>query len=298
VLIRRKTDERGCFTRRSIVSLSEDLKAFALGDLDMDYVGISSVERLSEAPEGYRPTDLLPGAKSIVVMAVRLLEGAVQAIFRAHEDGLRHALCIYGSHGYVLTPNLSLNFAGYRMARFLEKMGFIATPLPSGPGGGGVPFSHRHAAVAAGLGELGWSGLLITPDYGPRVRLVSVITKADIEPDPLYQGPRLCDPVSCGVCVATCPMGALGTEQTNTVVIGGKLYEYGVTNIIKCFAGIEGLTKKTLGFKDLPIPENPTWDDIDKARDQIDPRQTREAILINRPTYYCGKCLAYCPAGR
>lgn len=82
------------------------------------------------------------------------------------------------------------------------------------------------------------------------------------------------------------------------MVIGGKLYEYGVTNIIKCFAGIEGLTKKTLGFKDLPIPENPTWDDIDKAREQIDPRQTREAILINRPTYYCGKCLAYCPAGR
>ena len=125
-----------------------------------------------------------------------------------------------------------------------------------------------------------------------------VITKADIEPDPLYQGPRICDPASCGVCIATCPMGALGTERTNTVVIGGKAYEYGVTNTIKCFAGIEGLLKKTLGFKDLPIPEDPTWDDISKAREQIDPRQAREAILINRPTYYCGKCLAHCPAGK
>ena len=76
------------------MGLSDDVKAFALRDLDMDYVGISSVERLSGAPEGYRPTDLLPGAKSVVVMAVRLLEGATQAIFRAHEDGLRQALCI------------------------------------------------------------------------------------------------------------------------------------------------------------------------------------------------------------
>lgn len=278
--------------------MSDDLKAFAIKDLDMDYVGVSSVERFSEAPQGYRPTDLLPGAKSVVVMAVRLLEGAVQAIFRAHEEGLRHALYIYGTHGYLLTPNLSLNFAAYGMARFLEKKGCAATPLPSGPGGGGVAFSHRHAAVAAGLGELGWSGLFLTPDYGPRVRLVSVITKADIEPDPLYEGPRLCDPASCGVCIAMCPMGALGTERTNTIVIGGKAYEYGVTNIVKCFAGIEGLVKKTLGLKDLPVPEHPTWDDIDKAREQIDPRQAREAILINRPTYYCGKCLAYCPAGK
>jgi hypothetical protein len=153
VLIRRKTDERGCFTRRSIVSLSEDLKAFALGDLDMDYVGISSVERLSEAPEGYRPTDLLPGAKSIVVMAVRLLEGAVQAIFRAHEDGLRHALCIYGSHGYVLTPNLSLNFAGYRMARK-----WASLPHPFHPDQGEAAFLSATGTRRLQQASANWAG--------------------------------------------------------------------------------------------------------------------------------------------
>ena len=62
----------------------------------MDYCGIANVERLSGAPQGNRPTDLLPGAKSVVVMAVKLSLGAVQTIFRAHEDGLRHAMCIYG----------------------------------------------------------------------------------------------------------------------------------------------------------------------------------------------------------
>jgi len=279
------------------VSLTDEVKSFACDELDVDYVGISDVERLAGAPVGHRPMDLLPGARSVVVMAVRLTEGAVQAIFRAYEDGLRHAQCIYGTHGYALTPNLHLKFASYRMARFLEKKGFVTTPLPSGPGGGGVPFSHRHAAVAAGLGEFGWSGLFLTTDYGPRVRLVSAITRADLEPDPLYDGPALCDVSACGVCVSVCPSGALTEERSTTVMIGGKSVEYGVTDVVKCRVGIEGLQKKSLGFKDLPIPENPTQADIEKAREQIDPRQVSESILINRATWYCGKCLAYCPAG-
>lgn len=281
------------------MSLTGEVKEFATEDLDMDYTGIASVGRLSGAPEGHRPTDLLPGAKSVIVMAVRLSQGAVQAIFRAYEDGLRHAQCIYGTHGYALTPNLHLKFAAYRMARFLEKKGYISTPLPSGPGAGGAPFSHRHAAVAAGLGEFGWLSIVVTPDCGPRVRLVSVITRAELEPDPLYQGPKLCDPTKCDICVKICPTNAISEKESKSVVMGNRTYEYGQVNFAKCRVGSEGLLKKTLGFKDLPIPENPTWEDIDKARQNIDPRQLQEAILpADRATWYCGKCLAYCPVGQ
>ncbi|MBA7623367.1 Epoxyqueuosine reductase [subsurface metagenome] len=281
------------------MSLTGEIKEFATEDLDMDYIGVASADRLSGAPEGHRPTDLLPGAKSVIVMAVRLSQGAVQAIFRAYEDGLRHAQCIYGTHGYALTPNLHLKFAAYRMARFLEKKGYISTPLPSGPGAGGAPFSHRHAAVAAGLGEFGWLSIVVTPDCGPRVRLASVITRAELEPDPLYQGPKLCDPTKCDICVKICPTNAISEKESKSVVMGNRTYEYGQVNFAKCRVGSEGLLKKTLGFKDLPIPENPTWEDIDKARQNIDPRQLQEAILpADRATWYCGKCLAYCPVGQ
>jgi len=281
------------------MGLTDEVKKYALEELDMDYVGITGVGRLSGAPKGRRPTDLLPGAKSVIVMAVRLSPGAVQAIFRAHEDGLRHAQCIYGTHGYALTPNLHLKFAAYRMARFLEKKGFITTPLPSGPGGGGAPFSHRHAAVAAGLGEFGWLSIIVTPDYGPRVRLVSVITKAELEPDPMYQGPKLCDPTKCDICVRICPTNAISENKSKRVVIGGSTFEYSTVDFAKCRIATEGLLKKTLGFKDLPIPENPTMADIDKARQEIDPRQLQEAIFpVDRATWYCGKCLAYCPIGQ
>lgn len=278
------------------MDLTQELKDYAKEKLEIDLVGIAPAERLSGAPEGHRPTDLLPGAKSVVVMAVRLSWGAVQAIYRAAEDGLRHAQCIYGTHGYALTPNYHLKFAAYQLARFLERKGHVATALPSGPGAGGAPFSHRHAAVAAGLGEFGWSGLVLTPEYGPRQRFVSVLTRAELTPDPLYSGPPLCD--RCDLCIESCPVGAIPAGESRGVDLGGRHYEYAKVHYAKCRVGSEGLTTKCLGFKDLPIPEDPTWEDVDKAREHIDKRQLQEVILpVDRATWYCGRCLAYCPVG-
>ena len=277
-------------------SLTADVKRYALTDLDMDLVGVTGVDRLAGAPEGHRPGDLLPGARSVVVMAVRLPLGALQAIYRAYEDGLRHAHCIYGTHAYALTPNYHLKFAAYRVARYLEKQGYVTTPLPSGPGAGGFPFSHRHAAVAAGLGELGWNGIVVTPEYGPRARFVSVITRAELEPDPMYAGPALCD--RCHRCVDACPVGAISATRSKSVVMDGRTFEYGYVQFARCRVGSEGLTTKALGFKDLPVPDDPSPEDIELARRDIDKRQLGEAILpADKATWYCGRCLAYCPVG-
>jgi epoxyqueuosine reductase len=281
-----------------MMGLKEEIKEYAIDRLDMDYVGIASTDRLSGAPEGSRPTDILPGAKSVIVMAVRISKGAIQTIFRAHEDGLSQLLCIYGAHGYTLTPNFHLLFAAYGMARFLEKKGYMTTPLPSGPGQGGAPFSHRHAAVAAGLGEFGWLSILVTPDNGPRQRLVSVITRAELEPDPFYSGPKLCDPTKCDICVRVCPSQAISKTKSKTVVMGGHKFEYGEVNMAKCRISTEGLTTKTGGLKDIEIPENPTNEDVDRAHEQMDPRQKGAGVMVgNRVTYQCGYCFAYCPIG-
>ena len=48
-------------------------------------------------------------------------------------------------------------------------------------------FSNRHAAVRAGLGEFGLNNVVVTPEYGPRVRFNSVITQAELEPSPLLK---------------------------------------------------------------------------------------------------------------
>jgi len=71
------------------MELKQQLRDYALDRLDMSLFGVTGVERLSGAPEGYRPTDVLPGARAVVVMAVRLSLGAIQAAYRAHEDRRR-----------------------------------------------------------------------------------------------------------------------------------------------------------------------------------------------------------------
>jgi len=49
-------------------------------------------------------------------------------------------------------------------------------------------FSHRHAIVQSGLGEISAGCMVVVPKFGPRIRLVSVITTAPLEPDPCRKG--------------------------------------------------------------------------------------------------------------
>ena len=78
-------------------------------------------------------------------------------------------------------------------------------------------FSQRHAATRAGLGEFGFSGLVLTPQFGPRQRFVSVITQAELEPDPLLTE-KVCMRGACGgkdgpKCFQECTLGALQMRE-------------------------------------------------------------------------------------
>ncbi|MEM2393388.1 MAG: hypothetical protein QXG11_01025 [Candidatus Bathyarchaeia archaeon] len=270
-----------------VMNLASEVKEFAFSQ-DVDLVGIANVERFVDAPAGHRPADLLPKAKSVIVLGFRLPLGALEAAKRGYE-GLKHAPQIYGVHAYQVVPNLRLLFAANALAKFLEKKGYIAMPLPSGPLGG-LTISHRHAAVAAGLGEFGWSGITLTPEYGPKQRWVSVITRAELETDPLYDGPKLCDRSRCSICIKVCPTQAIPESESKKVVIGDRTFEYAKIDPVKCAIACEGL--KELG---IPLPEHPTWEDLNKLR-QLAPRGG--GLFTDIPTYLCGRCLIYCPVGR
>jgi len=69
--------------------------------------------------------------------------------------------------------------------------------------------SHKKVAVQAGLGWLGRNNLLVTPQHGARVRLVTVLTNMPLRTDrPLKEG---CG--TCHDCLAVCPAGAIGERQ-------------------------------------------------------------------------------------
>lgn len=173
-----------------------------------DLVGFANVGRFKVAPEGRGPTDILPTARSVIVGAVHIIDSAC--------DDLPETRYEYTNQFYIL--NGVLGTASTKIARLLEDLGHRALPIPAA-----YPrvnkelmgvFSHRHAAVLAGLGEWGLNNLLITPQFGDRVRLVSVITEASLRPDAPYTK-SLCRETQkkCGkVCVARCPVGALSVD--------------------------------------------------------------------------------------
>jgi epoxyqueuosine reductase QueG len=69
--------------------------------------------------------------------------------------------------------------------------------------------SHKKVAVLAGLGWLGRNNLLVTPQYGARVRLVTILTNMPLQTDsPLEE-----DCGSCRACLEVCPAGAIHERQ-------------------------------------------------------------------------------------
>jgi epoxyqueuosine reductase len=64
-------------------------------------------------------------------------------------------------------------------------------------------FSHRHSAVRAGLGEFGLDNIVVTPEYGQRIRFNSVLTTAELNPTPLITK-KVCLGTKCGKCLREC----------------------------------------------------------------------------------------------
>jgi ferredoxin len=75
-------------------------------------------------------------------------------------------------------------------------------------------FNHKMAATSAGLGWIGKNGLLINPDYGPRLSLATVLTDARLSPDvPIER--CLCG--ECLLCIEHCPSKAItGSEWSRS----------------------------------------------------------------------------------
>ncbi|MGD0581888.1 MAG: 4Fe-4S double cluster binding domain-containing protein [Bacteroidales bacterium] len=66
--------------------------------------------------------------------------------------------------------------------------------------------SHKMVATRAGLGWIGKTDLLVTKDFGPRLRMVSILTKAKLKPSSKPVERSRCG--TCNICVDLCPAGA------------------------------------------------------------------------------------------
>jgi len=222
--------------------------------LGADLVGIANIERFENAPIRMSPQGILPGARSVIVCAVHHPDAAIELDGEIHPQNL-------GPYRIQYIMNDKLDVLSFRIGRMLDDLGYKTVPIASSniwryrgykdmDATFAPDMSHIYAAVCAGLGELGWNGLCITPEYGARNRFISIITEAELTPTPLYSGKKLCD--MCGECVRKCPTNAYKMEVNGTkdVVVEGKHHVFCNKNLWRCAWG-EHFDIDL----DLPIPD-------------------------------------------
>ena len=174
------------------------LRSLALS-LGADLVGVANLQPLR--PIYTYPFDLLAPYKFGVSVAVRLADPVIDGITR-HDP-----TAVYARH--YATANALLDQIAFRLAGYIQGKGFRALPVHASQQLGEKRWygaiSHKAVARGAGLGWIGESLLLVTPQHGPRVRLATVLTDM-----PLAAGTpaaRACG--ACRACIEVCPAGAL-----------------------------------------------------------------------------------------
>ena len=186
------------------VDFTNKLKGEILA-LGADLVGVADITPFNQAK--LTLSNLLDPYLRAISIGVRL----PAAVF---EQIIDRPTPLYAS--VYQTANSLLDQIAFRTAGILQGHGSDALPIPASQvldrknWYGAI--SHKAVGRMAGLGWQGKSLLLINPLYGPRIRLVTVLTNALLNID----GPIKNRCGKCMLCRDACPVGAIkgvGTKQ-------------------------------------------------------------------------------------
>ncbi|WP_235856304.1 4Fe-4S binding protein [Methanolobus halotolerans] len=148
--------------------------------------------------------------RSVIVLGVGVPRGAFEALPEGKAEYTNT----------LMAATATLRIIAFQIARIIEKNGYMATILPYEGSEFGYWYADRetlkanmsikYASHHAGLGNFGLNHLLITKDFGPRVRMTALLTNAKLgteEENTLPYINKECN--SCMKCVEVCPVGAI-----------------------------------------------------------------------------------------
>ncbi len=166
-------------------------------------------------------------------------------------DGLDYAISIAFRLSQKILDQIQdhptkLYFHHYRMVNmFLDQLALKVTNILQGHGYQAIPIpasqiidwknqiahlSHKKIAYLAGLGWIGRNNLLVTPEYGAQVRLVTILTDLELPvPQPMNFG---CG--NCSACIEVCPVKAIkeNPEKFDHIACYNKLDEFRRKNFV------------------------------------------------------------------
>ena len=187
------------------MTLTEDLKQKAV-EAGFVSIGISNPNMLHGLPHGWistvcnlrSPEEELPTVRSVILMSYYAWDKSfnltVDSTYLRGRDmyapkvPLESHMLYYG-----VLKNKAWVIVDYLTKKGYESLLSVTIPL-------------KTAAVRCGLGCQGKNTLLITPNHGPRIRLISVLTTAELDIDEPYKE-DLCG--ECEKCIIACPTKAL-----------------------------------------------------------------------------------------
>ncbi len=233
--------------------MSEELKSAVLKQckkMEIPLIGIANVERWKDPPfqpwmpKEFYPQSIYPDAKSVIVIGLPITLPVLETSPSIHYRELYN------------TVNSLLDQYTYRLSNFLNQRGYPSIFVPR-DGYGNIKvllenpiafFSHRHAAFLAGLGSFGINNMILTPEYGPRVRFGSIFTSSKLPPDP-FLGKQLC--IQCMRCVDMCPSKSLNRQN----------YPEGLTDKMACASYSAKLNERYISPCGICIKVCPVGDD-------------------------------------
>lgn len=183
--------------------LERKLRRLARAHL-VDYIGIADLTPACEfiVRQGGASLARFPRA---VTLGIALPHAIVDELPRRAE---RSVAVNYRTHAYEYVSR-RLDLAASQVSSLLQASGHPSLPIPAAERCDDericAVFSHKLAARMAGLGWIGKSCLLVTPDNGPRVRWTTVLTPAPLLPTGSPLESR-CG--TCTECADACPVHA------------------------------------------------------------------------------------------
>lgn len=188
-----------------------------------DVCGIANIDRFSDSPKGFSPTDIFKECKSVITFGIALPKGLTKIEPRL----------IYGHFNYDICHEVDK--IALSSAKLIEReFSGIAVPVPCDSPyeywdeenmcGKGL-ISMKHAAVLSGIGTLGKNTLLLNPQYGNLLTIGAILTNLNLKSDELCE--NICIE-KCTRCIDNCPTSAISDNHVNQKLC--RLNTYGKTN--------------------------------------------------------------------
>lgn len=184
--------------------------------------------------------DYMEGAKSLIILGVQVWDSLFDMVIKV------------GDH-HEYPDEWRGRYYARRMTRHLDGLGYRTELEPE-------LLSKKRMAQLGGIGSFGKQSLIVNPEFGPWLRLRSILTDAELVPtDPFTED--LCG--ECDECVKACPVGALTPHKVDPD---------------RCLLGMRWEDRLSEEFRDVYMEHSPS--------------------LTESTWLMCNTCQKACPIGR